>query len=556
MACCAPAFFLTDMFKPPGLPSKMAAPPTQDKSAAALRRIDCFPCILGLCKADHTVELLPSPPSVTANGSSDGVRKQKPEQPQQSQKRPALQPPIAPLTPPKQLLPSMTVTVLEHTKVQLGAGFAIQEITTGFESRWVVLGNILSKATEKTIRRVLTPFGQVDDLRMSTTSGTPSMNVKVLFSTSAEAMQAVAALNGALLFDRRVSARLPINNTGRGNGTLQDSSVKIEWDMPGKQGYAGYASQAEAQAAVSAASGFILHESCIAAYIYEGLPTLGAVNVRFVGLPPATNAEDLNQFGEPEAVMLERPNYSSLAYAVKGVQGLLDDFGQVLGFEMLPAPYKDGMVRGLAHFSSPSVAKTASHHLNGRRPYFIGKGKLIARHVQALSYTLSFDAYDKLASDIAWLRRSFWVRGRGAALSVVDRRAERVRDSSLPVFVKLSAEDVGELGHLKSAFEKLLHGEKVVQDGKVVWDGFFERPAGSAFLYELERNNPGVSIQKSIGRRTITLFGPVRKREHIRQALLGKVARIRAQQTRVIPLVGRVIGLFMSAELMNLQKDL
>jgi len=210
----------------------------------------------------------------------------------------------------------------------------------------------------------------------------------------------------------------------------------------------------------------------------------------------------------------------------------------------------------LAHFSSPSVAKTASHHLNGRRPYFIGKGRLIARHVQALSYTLPFDAYDKLASDIAWLRRSFWARGRGAALSVVDRRAERLQDPSLPVFVKLSAEDIGELGHLKSEFEKLLHGEKVVHDGKVVWDGFFERPIGSAFLYELERNNPGVSIQKSIGRRTITLFGPMGKRQYIRRAILDKIARIRAQQIRIIPLAGRLIGLFMSAELMDLQKDL
>ena len=450
----------------------------------------------------------------------------------------------------------MTVTVLEHTKVRLGAGFEVQEITTGFESRWVVLGNILSTVTEKTIRRALKPFGQVDDLRVPATPAAPSMTIKALFSTSLEAMQAVGALNGALLFDRRISARLPVNNTGRGNGTIQDSTVKIEWDVPGKLGFAGYASQAEAEAVVSAANGYTLHESRIGAIIYEGLPTLGAVNVRFVGLPPSTDAEDLSQFGQPEAVMLERPNYSSLAHAIKGVQGLLDDFGQVLGFEMFPAPYKDGMVRGLAHFSSPSVAHTASHHLNGRRPYFIGKGKLIARHIQTLSYTLPYDAYNKLASDIAWLRRSFWIRGRGAALSVVDRQAERLHDSALPVFVRLSAEDVGELGHLKSEFEKLLHGEKVAQGGKVVWDGFFERPAGSVFLHELERNNPGISIQKSIGRRTITLFGPMLKRRHIRRALLDKIAHIQAQQTRIVPVAGRLIGLFMSPELMNIQKHL
>ena len=450
----------------------------------------------------------------------------------------------------------MTVTVLEHTKAQVGPGFTIQDITTGFESRWVVLGNIQSTVTEKTIYRVLKTFGHVEDVRMPPTPGASSMTVKVLFSTSTEAMQAVGALNGAVLFDRLVSARLPVNNTGHGNGTLQDSSVKIEWDVPGKQGYAGYPSLAEAEAAVAVANGLTLRDSCIGASIYEGLPTLGAVNVRFVGLPPSTDVEDLHKFGQPEAVMLGRPNYSSLTLAVKGVQGLLDDFGQALAFEVFPPPYKDGMVRGLAHFSSPTVAKTASRYLNGRRPYFIGRGSLSARHVQTLSYTLPFDAYDKLASDIAWLRRSFWARGPGAALSVVDRRVERLHDSSLPVFIKLSGEDIRELGHLKSEFERLLHGEKVVQDGKVVWDGFFERPIGSAFLHELERKNPGVSIQKSIGRRTIKLFGPLWKRQYIRGIILDKIARIRSQQTRIIPLAGRLIGLFMSAELMDLQNKL
>jgi IBR domain, a half RING-finger domain len=537
----------------------MAQPVLSNRGIGVLpRQVDCFKCTLGLCDGVHAREPLPLPSisqtSVTSNKNSNRIQKENLQLPHRSSL------PTVPIStgpvPVGQLPPSMTVTILEHTKVRLGGGFEVQEITTGFESRWVFLSNILSTVSEKTIRRILKPFGQVDDLRMPATPAGASMTIKVLFSTSSEAMQTLSALNGALLFDRRVGARLPVNNTGRGNGTLQDSSVKIEWEIPGKLGFAGYASQAEAEAAVSAANGSTLHETCIGAVIYEGLPTLGAVNVRFIGLPPSAHAEDLNQFGQPEAVMLERPNYSSLAHAVKGVQGLLDDFGQVLGFEVFPGPYKDGIVRGLAHFSSPSVAQTASHHLNGRRPYFIGKGKLVARHVQVLSYTLPIIAYNKLASDITWLRRSFWTRNRGAALFVVDRKAERLQDPSLPVYIKLSSEDVGELGHLKSEFEKLLHGEKIMQSGKVVWDGFFERPAGSAFLHELERNNPGVEIQKLIGRRTITLFGPIWKRQHVRQVILDKIARTRAQQTRIIPLAGRLIALFMSAELMDLQKNL
>ncbi|KAF7973906.1 hypothetical protein HWV62_13946 [Athelia sp. TMB] len=464
----------------------------------------------------------------------------------------------APLPPPPPPPPArVTVTVLEHTKVSLGPGFEVQAITTGFESRWLILGNVSHQVKEKTILRTLKTFGQVEDLRIPAVSNTPTITVRALFATPAEAMQAAGALNGAQLWQHRLTARLPINNTASGNGTLKDSSVWLEWEVPGRLGFAGYASQTEAEAVVQAANGCIIRDSYIAAAIHEGIPTLGAANVRFVGLPPDVEEKDLEQFGEAEAVMLGRPNYASLAHATKCIQGLLDEFGEVVGFEVYPAPYRNGYVKAWAHFPSPSIAQTASQHLDGRRPLFLGKGRLSARHIHALSYSLPFAVYETLASDISWLRRSFWMRNHGAALSVVDHRNKRMRgDVTIPVHVKLAAEDVKELGRLKSEFELLLHGEKLMQNGKVVWDGFFSRPEGVAFIQELERRNPGVQIQQAVGRRTITLFGPLWKRRNVHRALLERVERVRARRVRSIPLTGRAIGFFMSTDLMNLSRTL
>ena len=452
---------------------------------------------------------------------------------------------------------SIKVTLHEHMKIALGNGFEIQEVVTGFESRWVILGNVPSNINPKTLRRALQPFGQVDDLKIPSAATSSSMTVRALFSTPSQAIQAAGALNGAHLFSKTLAAHLPINNSARGNAILHDSSVSIEWDAPGRLGFAGYNDLAEAEAAVLTAHGTQMKGSIIAASVYEGIPALGAANVRFVGLPPDTKGDDLHQFGKPEAVMLERPNYSSVPVVTKAIRSLLEECGELLSFEVFPPPYHHGLVKSWAHFSSPTTAHTAANYLNGRRPLFLGKRLLKARHVPAISYPLPSSAYDKLASDIAWLRRTFWVRQNGAALSIVDRRARcSEQDNTLPVLIKLFGEDVGELGHLKSEFEHLLHGEKLMEDGKIVWNGFFERPQGAAFLYNLERTYPGVEIQKAIGRRTITMFGPSQKRRRVRTAILEKIARVCAQQVWVIPVPGRHIALFMSAELMELQESL
>lgn len=539
---------------------------------------DCLKCTLripGCSQAPHglgankmmkppqstpaaTLQNLPAPPGLPPPVQIRSIAAPAPRKIAAPQKSAPKTPPQPSTPQPPPPPPRVAVTVLEHTKVSLGPGFEVQSITTGFESRWLILGNVASNVIEKTILRTLKPFGQVEEVRIQTnTNNAPTTTVRALFATPAEAMQAAGALNGVQMWHHKLTARLPVNNTASGNGTLKDSSVWLEWDVPGRLGFAGYASQAEAEAVVQAANGCIIRDCCIAAALHEGLPTLGAANVRFLGLPPDVDEADLAQFGNAEEVMLERPNYASLNHATKCIQGLLDEFGEVLGFDLYPAPYRDGRVKAWAHFPSPSVAQKASQLLDGRRPFFIGKGRLSARHVQALTYSLPFPVYETLASDISWLQRTFWTRNTGAALSVLDHRAKRLHGATnMPVHVKLAAEDVKELGRLKSEFERLLHGEKLMHDGKVVWDSFFARPEGASYIQELERRNPGVQIQQAAGRRTITLFGPLWKRRNVNRALLDRIARVRSQRIRNIPLAARTVGLFMSTDFMDLARKL
>jgi hypothetical protein len=439
------------------------------------------------------------------------------------------------------------VTILDHTKVKIGAGFEIHDVTTGFESRWIVMAKVPSSVSEEEMRRVLQPFGQVVNIKLPSRQSL-ALTAKIQFSNPSEAINATAALNGSTLFGHKITVRLPVNNTKNGTGVLHDTCVYLSWNAPSRVGFAGYATISEAQAAVSSASRTLLQEYRVSASIYEGVPALGSYNVRFDGLPSATTAESFNQFAKSECTMLRQPNYTSLDNAIKVIRFHLEQAGELVNIEVPPAPYRDGKIRASAYFVSRDGAEQACAYLSNRRFRALGMEPILTSHQKYVSYFLPAEVYDKVASDIEFLRYLAWQNDRcGLTISVQPDRS--------PIHIKILGRNTRQIGYLKSAFEKVLHGEILRQNGKTVWDEFFGRFAGENYLHDLERVNAGISIQRNINRRTITMFGSLDKRNKVRSLLLAKVARLRAQQVRIIPLSGSMTTLFMSADLMKLQLE-
>ncbi|KAH7924700.1 hypothetical protein BV22DRAFT_490737 [Leucogyrophana mollusca] len=447
--------------------------------------------------------------------------------------------------------PPLTVTLSNHTKVKFSEGFEVQDIITGFETRWVHLGNVASNTLPRTLNRILAPFGQIDALQVPEHSSAKVITVKVQFSTAAEAMEAAVKLNGFEFANKRLTAKLPINNSGRGNATLNDTSVRIEWEAPYRLGYAGYATLDEAKKAVEMANDHTIQNYVVTAALYDGLPAVGAYNVIFRNLPPTTSQKEIEKYGPAESIMLEKPNYTSIDNAVKCIKKMLDECGEILRFDLVPPPFRDGVVKAWVDFASPHEAQVALEYLDGRRPVALGRTQISVRHLQTVSYPLPRSAYDKLQGDIARLRWSWQWRYRNA-VTVVDRAAHQ----GAGVFIKLTAEDITQLSQLKLEFERLLRGELVVVDKKPVWDGFFARPCGYAYIKELERRYDGIQVQGDLTRRTITLFGPIAKRQYVRREIVKRYEALKAQQFWEIPLTGRLIGLFLCSDLIKLQQDL
>jgi hypothetical protein len=436
----------------------------------------------------------------------------------------------------------ITVDILTYSKVKLGPGFEVLEVTTGFESRWIFIGGLPSSVTTDDILGVLRPFGQVGFVKFTEKDCQSLRTVKAHFTNHSEAVQAVTALNGAQLFRRRVDARLAVGDATNLTGSLRDTSVLVEWEIPGKVAYAGFDTLEDANAAIAAARAHSLRGN-----IYTDLPAVGAFNVRFRRIPPDAGEEYVKSFCTPDSVMLERPNYLSLQGAINGIKGLLNDVGQNT-FEMVPPPYQDGMIHAWANFATPQLAKTAAECLHGRKPNFVGRGYLWAYHMKTVRYKVAHQVFHLVEADINALRDSCMRRfGEGTFI--------RVEPKSDPVRIILHGEKLKNLGTLKAEFEAVLRGETLKQDGKPVWDQFFSLLAGRVFLDGLENGNRPLSIRPDVYRRTIVLFGPSNLRNNVRATLLQKITQLRQQRVRTIVVPRLAVRMLMGATLNTLQRE-
>ncbi|OCH87766.1 hypothetical protein OBBRIDRAFT_735619 [Obba rivulosa] len=453
---------------------------------------------------------------------------------------------------------TLTIPVLDSTRVTFGPGFEICQLVTGFESRQIFIERLPPDVTSTDLTEELKGFGEIIAVYLPERlrEGATNLTARVTFSSHEEAAQAALTLNGESLFNRTVSVRLSsVKSTSLGKGTLRDGDVLLEIPVAQKIAYAGYNTAEEADKAIALANCTELEGSWVTAARHVGLPSIGLFNVRFQGLPPSLKREELTRYGRNEGVTMERLKYESLPNALKCLRKLLEGFGELLSLEIPPGPYKKGVVRGWARFAAARVADNFCRKNSGRTQGWLGDQKLYAHHIRSIAYTLPPDVFDVLEPEIRLLRLFFQESVRGVNIDAVDKRSWLA--PSAPVVVKLSARDMPTLTRLKTAFEQLLRGEKLTgRDGEIIWEDFFSLHAGIAFLDVLQKNHPGTMLNRDPRRRTITLFGPADKRAMLGSAILAKVAALRSAKIYILQLPPTIIGFFMSADLLKLQQEL
>ncbi|KAH9835146.1 uncharacterized protein C8Q71DRAFT_106368 [Rhodofomes roseus] len=450
---------------------------------------------------------------------------------------------------------NITLSVLDSTRVTYGPGFVVQSVVTGFETRQVVLKDLPVDVTPADVTAVLKAHGEVASVYLPDPGKRGVATARVTFASSEQAVTAVSALDGTEVFGTTISARMWSGQSSLlGKARLADGDVLFEFPCAHKTGYIGYPSRALAEKAIAHANNTEVKGNWVTAEMHEGIPMVGAFTVRLRGLPASTQVKDLGRYGKSEGVMLERPNYDSSKVAIHRLRVILDNFGSMFSFNVLPPPYKRGTIRAYGQFETPAAAETVCAALHNRRQPFCGHGTLFATHISTLVYELPPAVFDALSSDIRLLNAFIWNTFEpGSSISIVDKRA--TVGPRCPVRVKLAAQRMPALTRMKSHFDRLLRGERVEQDGEIMWDSFFARRPGIFFLEELQRRHTGVLINRDIGRHILTLFGPEPKRAAVRSAIVSRVDELRRQNCHVIPLPGRLVGLFWGADLAALRRQ-
>ncbi|THV05224.1 hypothetical protein K435DRAFT_117492 [Dendrothele bispora CBS 962.96] len=436
---------------------------------------------------------------------------------------------------------SYTLTVREHIKVRCGPGFDIQEVITGFESPWLYISKIPPHINIDEVSRYLTQRGYPPQLvRLQ------GHMAKVRFASHIDARNANASVNGSVQWKETLSTRLAINNPSGRDAALQDTSVRLRWPTPSVVVYAGYRELEDASRAIEIANREY-RTNFVSARLHQGLPAVNRHTVRFQNLPIGTKREDMDKYASPVDVMWDDPKYRSVDAAVAGIKRLLY-FNNLSPqrFDVLPPPHRDGFVTAWVQFDTPSLASDAATLLHDRKPKCTGRTPVIAHHLQSLEYSVPLDEYIKIAPDVHALRE--WLKYRPKPLTTIT-----TYEMPHSTRVRLSANDVKELGRLKAEFERIRGGELLLKDREIVWDSFFAQDHGRGYLRGVERKYPGVVIKEEIQRRRLKLFGPLRKRYAVKMLLLRKFEELNAMEEKIY-LPRDLIGLFLRHEFPALQR--
>ncbi|PFH50499.1 hypothetical protein AMATHDRAFT_40797 [Amanita thiersii Skay4041] len=443
---------------------------------------------------------------------------------------------------------SWTVTIHDHARVKFSDGFKVEDIMTGFDINWFYIQNVPDKMKTEQILSLLKPFGNVLQIRMRETSLQPTKVAKVVFSSPDEARQASSRLQQKVVAGGELSVQLPIVSSRYNNVIFSDSTVVVEFQAPNKVGYGGYRDTSHAKEALCKAR-TVIGNNYIDARVHTGLPAIGPVTVKFRGLPIDFTEEDMQRFSKPTGVAWERPPKVNLARAIDNVKSTLECIGKLRSFEVSPPPYRDIKIRIRARYSSAGLADEACQRLNGVTPLWTARSRITAYHDRVVEYHISSEAYRNAAHDIDFLIGYVRHQHQKEALILVNSNRS-------PVIVELHARSLKLLGQIKGEFEKTISGEVVRTAGRIIWDDFFAYPAGIRYLQILQQSNPGIVIRNEILRRKIRLYGRPVLRDSVSLRIREKVSELQSQQTSFIPIPGRLIAIFMSKEILNLQSAL
>ena len=419
----------------------------------------------------------------------------------------------------------MSRTLHQHIRATFGSGFRVTDVSTGFESTSISISGL--SVADAEIRALLKPFGQVTEIRRIDHTHPPSF--KAFFQKTSEAFAAVTSLHGKTYLGCK-----PIVKPGEVNANrlvFRGNAVRFEWDAPCRDVYMGYSNRALADMAIEEARLKPYEDFMTVANLHVGIPAVGAVTVRFRYLPLGVDQDKMKTFGPHQGMVTAKPNITCTPQSmIRGFRNALFslNLAPMMDLDIRHPPYRDGKMKAWAVFASSADAQAAAKAINGVSPSGMGGTRVSAFYMKSISFSLKRDRFQMVKDDIRALQNKLVQENKGYWLNVSEK--------GLVIHIRISGDEIKVLGRLKAEFERILNGEQLYDEGKIVWDPCFVQQCGLDYLENLEREYCGVTIEVMRARNTIRLWGVAEKRALVRRRIVDMVKKRRTRSQYVIRL--------------------
>lgn len=433
----------------------------------------------------------------------------------------------------------------------MSSGFEIEDVSTGFESASIMVGNLPNKITEEAITRLVRPFGEVVQIKRPINAVSP-MVMRVDFSDSFSAYRAWATLHGKSAFGAKLDVRMAITNKKNGS-LIQDTVVRLDWDYPHRIVFIGFATMELAKAAVETAKHTLydgLYQT--SAEVHIGTPAVGTVTVKFYGVPAKATKEGMYVFGPHQDMMVTRmPNYNmTMEDNVEYIKRVCKQFPKTMTqLEFRPGPYSGGKARAWVHFRTAADASFGVGKLNGKKNDMLGDTRLSAKHLKTISFDVPKARFAVINADIRILGDNFVRKYHYQPITIVNKGSHSI--------VRLSSDDLGLLCKLRDQVEPHLNGRLLLTETEeVAWDDFFATKHAEPFFEEMRSQFERNLLEVDAQRRTMRMYGSPWRMETLRFAVVHRLQEVQSYKWHTINLDGRLATAFSGGPYDELQAEI